>query len=209
ERSATQQIADAVCSRQPVKAPALTGLASSLLLKQAARAANVAGHITRTVSWKPVPRLGGGRALAALLASSVLVAIALAVAVILVLLIAFGTMPAGCGFDASDACTDPDANEVQALVLTGVTLLAIASAATGLVTAIVYAVLGRAGEVLRGRIVVALSGALVAVLGAGPVFLVVAPGAARPALAAATVLSWAAWPVALIKAQRAALGARS
>ena len=46
ERSATQQIADAVCSRQPVKAPALTGPASSLLLKQAARAANVAGHIT-------------------------------------------------------------------------------------------------------------------------------------------------------------------
>src|SRR5919204_2611706 len=56
ERSATQQIADAVCRRQPVKAPALTGLASSLLPKQAARgllpkqaarAANVAGHITR------------------------------------------------------------------------------------------------------------------------------------------------------------------
>ena len=43
---ATEEIADAVCSRQPVKAPALTGLASSLLLKQAARAANVAGHIT-------------------------------------------------------------------------------------------------------------------------------------------------------------------
>src|ERR687887_2406975 len=56
ERSATQQIADAVCSRQPVKAPALTGLASSLLLKQAARAANVAGHITRCAPSTPPGR---------------------------------------------------------------------------------------------------------------------------------------------------------
>src|SRR5919197_2267508 len=55
ERSATQQIADAVCRRQPVKSPALSGPASSLLLKQAARAANVAGHITSGGSYSKNP----------------------------------------------------------------------------------------------------------------------------------------------------------
>src|ERR671931_266764 len=65
ERSATQRIADAVCSRQPVEAPALTGLASSLLRKQAARAANVAGHITsfqlaRMAPYSPGAHKGDG-----------------------------------------------------------------------------------------------------------------------------------------------------
>src|ERR687887_2050105 len=70
ERSATQQIADAPCSRQPVKAPALTGVASSLLRKQAARAANVAGRSTRTrpspvrgevaSAWRPGPKAPRG-----------------------------------------------------------------------------------------------------------------------------------------------------
>jgi hypothetical protein len=134
----------------------------------------------------PIARkLGALRAVIALLASSAIVLSALAVAVVLAIWIAFASLPAGCGFNSSDVCTNPDANNTSAVVGIGIAASVVGGAAIWLVTAAIGGVLGAARHAVRRRVVVGFAAGLVAVLGLGPVAMPFAPSAVRLVLAIA------------------------
>ena len=151
-----------------------------------------------------VPRAGALRAVLATACSLAVIAIALVVTLIAVLIVAFASMPAGCGFNASDACTNPNANEVSALVVVCIVLLVVAGSTVGLVTVVVGAVLGRAGRALRTRTLAALSALLVLAVGGGSIGILLVSASARPVLAGAVIATIAGWPIALLRAQHAA-----
>jgi hypothetical protein len=151
------------------------------------------------------PKLGHGRATAALFVAIGIITVLLVVTLAMVIFIALTSIPPGCGFNASDACTDPNANETTSEVLSLLVALGMAAATTWLVSATVGRVLGAAREALRRRVVAGFAAALVVALGAGSVVLIFATSQTglRILIAAAIMLVAIVWPVILCEVQHA------
>lgn len=115
-------------------------------------------------------------------------------------------MPSGCGFNSSDACTNPNANDTEVLVMTIVLSLAAVGGTTWLVTAIISWVLGAASRALRLRVLVGFAAVLVVTLGVGPVAIVflVSQADIRIIVATAVAAVVVAWPIALARVQHIA-----
>jgi hypothetical protein len=137
------------------------------------------------------------RAAAALAANVLVLATGVVAWLIGVLIIGFSSLPPGCGFNSSDACTDPGANATTANVLIGLYSLFLLVFAVIVIVAITDRVVG--GERRRlGRLGIGFSAALVLVGGVAPILtLFFLSDHVRPALFAEALLALA-WPVALV-----------
>jgi hypothetical protein len=152
------------------------------------------------------PALGHGRATAALFAAIGIITVLLVVTLATVIFIAVTSIPPGCGFNASDACTNPSANDTTSEVLSLLVAVGMAAATTWLVSATVGRVLGAARAALRRRVVAGFAAALVVALGAGPVVLIFATSRTDFGIliGAAIMLVVIVWPVILCEVQHAA-----
>ena len=153
-----------------------------------------------------VPKLGAGRVTAALVIACVIIALAVVLTLVLLLIMAFSSMPAGCGFDSSDACTNPNANDTQIAIMGILIAVCAVGSTTAPVTATTGWVLGAARPVLRLRVLAGFAAVLVIALGVGSVVVgfLVSQAAIRIVLATVVAAVVLAWPIALARVQHIA-----